>query len=644
MPAIGYVWRLTKYALKHWGHFIGYLACAGLGSLFNVLTPIVLTGVIDDVLPTGQYELILPYVLTYVALSGLYAVFDIAGRYGAALTAQNVIYDLRNELYDSLLEKDLAFYDENETGKLLARVTTDVTTMRHFLYWGYRVVFIALTTLIGTYIVMFTLSVQLTLYMLVALPFIALFIYLFAKRVRPVFYEARSQYGTLSSVLSENVTGMKVVRAYTSTDREYERVKEENEKFYELRTEALRLLSLYRPLLPAVLGLITGFLIYYGGFSFNLGGISYGRFVGFVTLVGMLYLPARFLSWGVGMYQRASASGERTFYILDHKDELIEPDDPVRVEDLDGRVEFDGVDFSYGGDNWILRDINLTVEPGQTVALLGGTGSGKTSLVNLIPRFYDVDTRSTVTYDCGKYPIDEDGKVEIAGETYTVDGDTVEIEGEEYPVKLPGAVRVDGIDVRLYSLEDLRSNIGMVHQDPFLFSASVRDNIAFGNPEAPLKEVKEAAKAANIHDYIITLENGYDARIGERGVTLSGGQKQRIAIARALLANPRILILDDSTSSVDARTEMLIQEALEKLMTGRTTFIITHRLSTIRNADKIVMMDRGRIVEKGTHKELLKEDGLYAGLHATLKEMEIAAPRVETQQAATEKMEVSRGG
>ncbi|MGV9170893.1 MAG: ABC transporter ATP-binding protein, partial [Promethearchaeia archaeon] len=430
----------------------------------------------------------------------------------------------------------------------------------------------------------------------------------------------------------------------TATEREYERVQQENEKFYELRTEALRLLSLYRPLLPAVLGLITGVLIYYGGLSFSLGGISYGRFVGFVTLIGMLYLPARFLSWGVGMYQRASASGERTFYILDHEDELTEPEDPVRVEDIDGKVEFDGVDFSYRGDNWILRDINLTVEPGQTVALLGGTGSGKTSLVNLIPRFYDVDTRSTVTYKCKKYPIDNNGKVEIEGETYTVEGDTIEIEGEEYPVKLPGAVRVDGIDVRLYSLEDLRSNIGMVHQDPFLFSASVRDNIAFGDPQASFEDIKEAAKAANIHDYIITLENGYDARIGERGVTLSGGQKQRISIARALLANPRILILDDSTSSVDARTEMLIQEALEKLMTGRTTFIITHRLSTIRNADKIVMMDRGRIVEKGTHKELLKEDGLYAGLHATLKDMEIAAPQTDTTQSSAKKMEVSSGG
>lgn len=641
---MGYVWRLTKYALKHWGHFIGYLACAGIGSLFNVLTPLVLVSIIDDVLPSGQYELILPYVLIYITLSGLYAVFDIAGRYGAALTAQNVIYDLRSELYDSLLEKDLAFYDENETGKLLARVTTDVTTMRHFLYWGYRVVFIAIATLIGTYAVMFTLSIQLTLYMLLALPFIVAFIYLFAKRVRPVFYEARSQYGTLSSVLSENVTGMKVVKAYTATEREYNRVQDENEKFYETRTEALRLLSLYRPLLPAVLGFITGILIYYGGISFTLGVISYGRFVGFISLVSMLYLPARFLSWGVGMYQRASASGERTFYILDHEDELTEPEEPVRVEDLDGRVEFDGVDFSYGGDNWILRDINLSVEPGQTVALLGGTGSGKTSLVNLIPRFYDVDTRSTVTYDCKKYPVDEKGNVEIEGETYTVEGDTVEIEGEEYPVKLPGAVRVDGIDVRLYSLEDLRSNIGMVHQDPFLFSASVRDNIAFGNPQAPLKEVKEAAKAANIHDYIITTENGYDARIGERGVTLSGGQKQRIAIARALLANPRILILDDSTSSVDARTEMLIQEALEKLMTGRTTFIITHRLSTIRNADMIVMMDRGRIVEKGTHKELLEKDGLYAGLHATLKQMEIAAPQAQSPQTSTKEMEVSSDG
>ncbi|MHA2003740.1 MAG: ABC transporter ATP-binding protein, partial [Candidatus Thorarchaeota archaeon] len=346
-------------------------------------------------------------------------------------------------------------------------------------------------------------------------------------------------------------------------------------------------------------------------------------------LVGMLILPARFLAWGVGMYQRASAAGERTFYILDHRDDIMNPETPVELDKIEGRVDFDDVFFSYRGGNYILRDVDLHIEPGQVVALLGGTGSGKTSLINLIPRFYDVDDHGTVSYHGRPYLASHKGTVKIGEQTLRIDQDSVKIEGESHPVKPPGRVRVDGIDVRQMRIDQLRKSIGMVHQDPFLFSASIRENISFGRPEASLEEVEAAAKAAMIHDFVMTLDKGYDAEIGERGVTLSGGQKQRIAIARALLANPRILILDDSTSSVDARTEMMIQRALENLMVGRTTFIITHRLSTIRNADLIVMMERGRIVEMGSHEELLALRGLYANIHGTLTEMEAAAPALE---------------
>jgi ATP-binding cassette subfamily B protein len=339
----------------------------------------------------------------------------------------------------------------------------------------------------------------------------------------------------------------------------------------------------------------------------------------------MLMLPARFLSWGVGMYQRASASGERTFYILDAAEAVTNPEDPLEVADFNGSVDFDNVYFSYTGDNFILRDVSLSVKPGQIVALLGGTGSGKTSLVNLIPRFYDVDTNRTITHQGKTYTVSNKGTVKVDEREFSVENDYVTIEGERVKVEAPGTVCLNGVDVRLYAIEDLRRKIGMVHQDPFLFSATIRENIAFGRPEASLEEVENAAKAAMIHDFIMTLEDGYDSEIGERGVTLSGGQKQRIAIARALLADPKILILDDSTSSVDAKTEMLIQKALENLMKDRTTFIITHRLSTVRNADLIVMMEHGQIVEMGSHEELVATDGFYAGIHQTLVEMEMAA-------------------
>ncbi|MHA2432328.1 MAG: ABC transporter ATP-binding protein [Candidatus Thorarchaeota archaeon] len=626
---MGYVSRLTAYALKHRGHFIGFLAAAAVGTLFNVLTPLVLVEIIDSVIPTAQYDLIITYSLLYIALIALYMVFDMIGRYLAALLAQHVIFDLRNDLYDSLMEKDLAFYDENETGQLLARVTTDVTTMREFLFWGYRVIFVGFATMLGTYIIMWTLSPQLTTYMLILVPMTGGFVYVFARRVRPVFYEARSQYGVLSSVLAENIVGMKVVQSFAAADREYDRVDRENRGFYELRLEALRLLSFYRPLLPAVFGIATGALIYIGGFVYVLGDLSFGVFVGFVALVGMLILPARFLSWGVGMYQRASAAGERTFYILDHRDEIMNPEDPVDLVDVKGKVDFNSAHFSYRGGDLILRNVDLHVKPGQVVALLGGTGSGKTSLINLIPRFYDVDDHGTITYEGRSYSVSKSGTVRIGDTLHKERDGVVEIEGVKCQVQKPGSILVDGVDVRQYRIEHLRRSIGMVHQDPFLFSASIHENIAFGRPDASIEEVEEAAKAAMIHDFIKSLEDGYDSVIGERGVTLSGGQKQRVAIARALVADPRILILDDSTSSVDAKTEMMIQQALENLMKDRTTFIITHRLSTIRNADLIVMMERGQIVEKGSHEQLLESGGLYSEIHRTLTEMELAAPSVE---------------
>ncbi|MFX1604115.1 MAG: ABC transporter ATP-binding protein [Promethearchaeota archaeon] len=632
---MGYVSRLTVYALKHKGHFMGFLAAAAVGTLFNVLTPLVLVEIIDSVIPTAQYDLIITYSLLYLALITLYMIFDMTGRYLAALLAQHVIFDLRNDLYDSLMEKDLAFYDENETGQLLARVTTDVTTMREFLFWGYRVIFIGAATMVGTYIIMWTLSPIMTIYMFILIPMTVVFVYVFAKRVRPVFFQARSQYGVLSSVLAENIVGMKVVQSFAAAEREYDRVDRENRGFYELRLEALRLLSFYRPLLPTIFGVATGALIYIGGFTYVLGELSFGVFVGFLALVGMLILPARFLTWGVGMYQRASAAGERSFYILDHRDEIMNPEDPVDLADIKGQVDFTNAYFSYRGGNFILRDVDLHVKPGQVVALLGGTGSGKTSLINLIPRFYDVDDRGTITFEGRPYGVSKSGTVKIGDTIHRASDGVVEIGGVKYQIQEPGSISVDGIDVRQYRIQRLRRSIGMVHQDPFLFSASIRENIAFGRPDASLEEVEEAAKAAMIHDFIVSLEEGYDSIIGERGVTLSGGQKQRIAIARALVADPRILILDDSTSSVDAKTEMMIQQALENLMKDRTTFIITHRLSTIRNADLIVMMERGQIVEKGTHEKLLESGGLYTEIHSTLTDMELAAPSVEVHSESS---------
>ena len=624
---MSHIKRLIGYSLRHKRILFGFLLFAGIGVIFNLIAPLIMIYIIDEVILADNLQQLIPYTLLYVSMGVFYSLFDTVGRYWAAISSQRVIYDLRKDIYESFMGKDLAFYDENETGQLLARATTDVSTMREFLYWGLRVVFIGLAMLIGTFIVMFSVSPDLTIYMFMLIPIFIGFIYVFAKKVRPVFYAARKQYGVLSSVLAENIVGHKVIRSYAQEDKEKARVEEENRGFLDLRVEASRLMSFYHPMLPSLFGAIVGLLIYVGGDLINRvpAPLTLGEFVGFVSLVGMLFMPARFLSWGVGMYQRASAAGERTFYILDAAEAVTNPEDPVDVEDFSGAVDLDNVFFSYSGDSFILRNISMSVKPGQIVALLGGTGSGKTSLVNLIPRFYDVDKFSTVTYKDKTYRVSDKETVKIGEMEYTVDGDYVEIEGERTRVEHPGTICVNGIDVRLYDIIDLRKRIGIVHQDPFLFSATIRENISFGRPEASLEEVQDAAKAAMIHDFIMTLEEEYDTEIGERGVTLSGGQKQRIAIARALLADPAILILDDSTSSVDAKTEMLIQQALENLMKNRTTFIITHRLSTVRNADLIVMLERGEIVEIGSHQELIAAGGLYAGIHQTLTEMELAA-------------------
>ena len=369
--------------------------------------------------------------------------------------AQSVIYDLRRNLYDALMEKDLAFYDKEETGQLLARVTTDVTMLREWNYWGYRIVFIGITMTIGVYIAMYSLSPALTSYMLLILPIMIFFIFTFARKVRPVFYKAREQYGDLSSVLAENIVGMKVIKSYAAGDRETKRVEEENRKFTDTRIEAFRLFAFYRPLLPTLFGLVTGLLIYVGGYSYVLGDLSYGVFVGFVTLIGMLMLPARFLSWSVGMYQRASASAERAFYILDHKDEVNEPETPVEHE-INGHITFDHVYFSYRGSDYILKDINMEVKPGQIVALLGGTGSGKTSLVNLIPRFYDADPSLVLEYEGRAYKVDEKGKVRIGDSEYSVKDGKVRIQDEEYSLMTPGKVYIDDIDISYFGINSLR--------------------------------------------------------------------------------------------------------------------------------------------------------------------------------------------
>jgi ATP-binding cassette subfamily B protein len=457
----------------------------------------------------------------------------------------------------------------------MQRLTQDVNTVRRFLGFGVVNIVLAIFRFAGVLVVMLQMNRNLTLIILGTLPFLALTISQFSSRVRPAYRKIQQQMAELTAVLQENVTGVRVVRAFAREEHEAEKFHEVNWGFLEKNIRAVRLWAFFFPMFNFITAVGTVAIIWFGGRDVIAGRMSLGALVAFNALLMRLVGPLRMLGWLLNLLNRAVASAERIYDVLDTEPDVQESANPVVLSELRGDVQFENVWFSYPDDEGdsesaVLEEINLHARPGETVALLGATGTGKSTLVSLIPRFYDVDR---------------------------------------------GRVFIDGHDVCELDLTALRSQIGIVLQETFLFSTSLRENIAYGRTDATMEEIKEAAKAARIHDFISTLPNGYETQTGERGVGLSGGQKQRVAIARALLIDPRILILDDSTSSVDAETEHLIQEALRELMRSRTTFVIAQRLSTVRDADKILVLEEGRIAQRGTHEQLIKEPGIYREIY-----------------------------
>jgi len=483
---------------------------------------------------------------------------------------QRTIYDLRNRIYNHLQSLSFSFYDTAQTGELMSRATADVEQLRRFVTFG-------VMRLVGNFVtfvfVLFTLLAmdwKLTLLSLGTMPLLGWAVAAFNTRVRPRYRLIQEEMAKLTTTLQENISGVRVVRAYAQEEREIEKFRERNWSYLEENITTVRLWAFYFPLMTFITGFGTTLILWYGGRQVILGALTLGQMIAFNSLLGRLIRPVRMLGWLVNMYSQASAAAQRVFEILDTQPEVKDKPGAIELPPIQGNVHFDNVSFAYDGVNLVLHDINIEAKQGQRIAILGGTGSGKSTLINLLPRFYDVTK---------------------------------------------GAVKIDGIDVRDVTLESLRRQIGIVLQETFLFSATIRENIAYGRLNASNEEVIAAAKAARIHDFIISLPNGYDTVVGERGVGLSGGQKQRIAIARALLLDPRILILDDSLSAVDTETEYLIQQALEELMKNRTSFVIAQRLSTVKNADQIIILDNGRIVERGTHETLLAAGGIYKEIY-----------------------------
>jgi ABC-type multidrug transport system fused ATPase/permease subunit len=525
--------------------------------------------IIDEALPEGDLSRVSLYVGGLLGVALLTNVFNAFELYLQQWVGQRVVFDLRGALYDHLQSQSMSFYDANQTGQLMSRVTNDVSQVQAFLTSG-------LTRLVNT-VVTITINLAIMLYLdpllaLVAMSVTPLVVYfqLRMATVMDLYRMVARQAGALNVVLQENVTGVKLVKAFDREAFEAERFNRANWAMREGRMRATmnRTVAGVGQEFATYLSAIV--IIVFGGWRVMEGALTVGSLAAFYAYVLAMWAPIRWMTFVNQMAQQALAAAERVFEILDTPLAVAERQDAVALPRLHGHVEFDRVGFAYGSGPPLLRDITAAVEPGQTLALVGPSGSGKTTLINLVPRFYDVTS---------------------------------------------GAVRVDGHDVRDVALESLRSQIGMVMQETFLFNLTVRENICYGRPEAGQEEIEAAARAASAHDFIVELPDGYDTPIGERGVRLSGGQRQRIAIARALLVDPRILILDEATSSVDTRTDHLIRRALDRLMEGRTTIVIAHRLATVQRADQILVMERGQITAQGTHHELLHTSPLYQHLY-----------------------------
>ncbi len=537
----------------------------------SLLVPTIIRQVIDIGLVQGQVRFLLQSALLILGIGVLSAGLTYLQRYTSEWIAQHVGYDLRNQLYDHIQHLPFTYHDHAQTGQLISRSIEDVRAIERFTGFGVIELIRVGLLLLGVTTLLFLDNARLAAIALLPMIPLVLITTSFGRRIGDYFLAVDNSLGELSSRLQENVTGVQVVRAFAREPYEIERFDQTNRVLYNARVTVI---GEWSKIMPSTHFLVTAgtlLILWFGGQMVLRGELTVGELVAFNSYVLMLAAPAQQLTWLVNTGGEAVAGVQRAFEVLDIVPEIHSPPEAISLPTLSGRVEFRDVCFHYQGETaHALEDIRLAVEPNQVVALIGPTGSGKTSLVNLIPRFYDVSE---------------------------------------------GQVLVDGHDVRAVDLVTLRQQIGIVLQTSLLFSTTVRENIAYGRPDASLDEVVAAAKAAQAHEFIQELSEGYETIVGERGVTLSGGQRQRVAIARALLMDPRILILDDSTSSVDTQTEHLIQKALAYLMEGRTTFVIAHRLSTVRRADLILVMDRGQIVERGTNTELLAVGGLYREIY-----------------------------
>ena len=563
--------RLLTY-LRPYRPGLAISAVLAVGSQAAQIALIWVTGrnVIDDALLNHDKQKLWLYVGVIVALGVVSAVLMSGRRLISGKQALDVEMDMRQGLYSHFVRLSFGFYDRNQTGQLMSRATVDLQGVRFFLGYGLIFFFQNVLTVVSVTIVLFFFEWRLALVVLAVTPFIVGIAYRYSHVAHPTLREVQQKLADVATVAEENIVGVHVVKAFAQEPAEEAKFRVRNEALFGQTIKANRQRATYVPLLSFLPLLAQAAVLLVGARMVANGSLPVGYYVSFNLYLALLVTPLRSLGMWVGQAQRATASGERIFQILDEPEDVADRPGAIELPEGDGAIRFENVSFSYLPGRPVLEHLDLDVDAGRTVALIGHTGSGKTTVSSLVPRFYDVDS---------------------------------------------GRVLVDGVDVRDVKLASLRRSIGVITQDPFLFSTTVRDNIAFGLPELTDDEVERVARLAQVHEFVERLPQGYDTVIGERGITLSGGQRQRIAIARALAVDPRILILDDATASVDATTEAHIRAGLREVMQGRTTLIIAHRLSTIALADEVVVLDRGRVRARGTHEELVETSSVYREIY-----------------------------
>ncbi len=562
--------RFLNYYKPHKKILILDMIASLIVALVGIVYPMVTRTMLNELIPNREYRLIVIFGLSLLLLYVIKMLLNYFIQYYGHVMGVRMQAEMRSEMFAHLEKLPYSFYDKNETGQIMSRMTNDLMEISELAHHGPENILISTISVLTAFVYLATINIWLTLIIFVCVPFLILIAYVLNKKMRAAFLESRQSVAEINAALESSISGIRVTKAFTNAEREQVKFEVGNCKFIEARRKAYKAMGQFHSSTAFITDVFNVIVLIAGGLFLYNGQILFGDYSAFIVSVGMFISPVMTLIYFVEQYQNGVTGFERFIEIIDTEPER-DSADAVDMGSAVGEIEFKNVTYSYSDDNDVLHDISLKIEQGKTFALVGPSGGGKTTICHLIPHFYDIES---------------------------------------------GEILIDGKNINSITRESLRRNIGIVQQDIYLFNASIRENILYGRLDATEEEVVEAAKRANIHDWVMTLEDGYETVIGERGVRLSGGQKQRLSIARVFLKNPAILILDEATSALDNTTEIMIQQALDELCQGRTTIVVAHRLSTIKNADEIAVISDGRIVEQGTHNKLIENGGIYAKLHA----------------------------